>query len=237
LSGSYKIFPLGDSAITVDFGKVIDEKINHKVIALFQYWRDKKLIGVKDIIPAYCSLTIVYDAALIRNLAGVTSAYSFIKDHLEHSINDFDWKKKTASALKEIPVCYHHSLAPDLKTLAGENKLTEEEVIQLHGDRVYRVYMIGFLPGFAYMGKVDKRIATPRKINPRALVHSGSVGIAGEHTGIYPFDSPGGWNIIGQTPLLMFDEKRKDPVLLNAGDKVKFIPITVDEFQHLKSRQ
>jgi inhibitor of KinA len=124
-----------------------------------------------------------------------------------------------------------------LKTLAGENKLTEEEVIQLHGDRVYRVYMIGFLPGFAYMGKVDKRIATPRKINPRALVHSGSVGIAGEHTGIYPFDSPGGWNIIGQTPLLMFDEKRKDPVLLNAGDKVKFIPITVDEFQHLKSRQ
>lgn len=235
LPRSYKIFPLGDSAITLDFGNAIDEKINRQVIALFHHWRKKKFKGIKDIIPAYSSLTVIYDAPLLRNQSGIYSAYSFIKDQLEHSIKNDDWKKGTKSSLREIPVCYDHSLAPDLKSLSEEKKLPVEEIIRLHHKEIYRVYMLGFLPGFAYMGTVHERIATARKTNPRTLVHAGSVGIAGKQTGIYPFDSPGGWNIIGQTPLRMFDAHRKDPVLLNAGDEVRFVPVTLQEFQQLKS--
>jgi inhibitor of KinA len=132
----------------------------------------------------------------------------------------------------EIPVCYAKPFAPDLETLALQNQLTTEEVIQLHTAKVYRVYMIGFLPGFAYMGKVDHRIAAPRKSQPRTNIPAGSVGIAGEQTGIYPLVSPGGWNIIGQTPLKLFDAARPDPVLFQPGDRVHFYSISQNEFEN-----
>jgi inhibitor of KinA len=223
------------NAITADFGNVIDEKINEQVIALFHHWQNKKLAGVKDIIPAYSSLTIVYDVVVVRNLPGVASAYSFIENLLNDSINHVDWQAGTPAPIKEIPVCYDHSFAPDIESLAAEKKLPVEEIIRLHCDRIYRVYLVGFLPGFAYMGKVHELIATDRKTNPAALVQAGSVGIAGEQTGIYPLDSPGGWNIIGKTPLQMFDIKREDPVLLKAGDRVKFVQIGLQEFDLLRN--
>jgi inhibitor of KinA len=146
------------------------------------------------------------------------------------------WRKSFTSRQIEIPVCYYPSLAPDLQSLADEKNLQVEEVIQLHTSRTYRVYMIGFLPGFAYMGKVDEHISMPRKTNPRTLVAEGSVGIAGEQTGIYPLDSPGGWNIIGQTPLRLFDAQKDELVLLRTGDSIKFFPIRLKEFLQMKSK-
>eukprot|EP01136_Pigoraptor_vietnamica_P038048 Opistho-1_new@106825 len=133
-----------------------------------------------------------------------------------------------------IPVCYDLSLAPDLVELATLHQLSVEEVIQLHTAQTYRVYMIGFLPGFAYMGSVDERIRTARKANPRTKVPAGSVGIAGEQTGIYPLDSPGGWQLIGQTPLPLFDATRTDPCLLQPGDEVQFCSISLTAFHKLK---
>ena len=216
---------------------MIDEEINRNVMALFHYWKDRSIPGVMDIIPSYSSLTLTYDAVLIRNQNKISSAFEFMKRKAEDSIKNCDWKKRPPPRLMEIPICYHLSLAPDLKTLAAEKSLSVEEVIQLHSDKTYRVYMIGFLPGFAYMGKVDARIALPRKSTPRILVPAGSVGIAGEQTGIYPLDSPGGWNIIGQTPLKLFDPEKDDSVLLRAGDEVKFTPVSLKEFIKQKELQ
>jgi len=234
LLSTYQAHSLGDSAITIDVGNTIDEKMNKIVIALFDYLQEKKLPGIKDIIPAYSSITIVFDVTIIRNHDNIVSAFQSIKQWVDDSMLHVDWNKTQSARQIEIPVCYDPSLAPDLFMLASEKKLSAEEVAQLHCGKTYRVYMIGFLPGFAYMGKVDERIVSPRKANPDRMVHAGSVGIAGEQTGIYPLDSPGGWNIIGQTPLRMFDTERDEPVLLRAGDEVRFVAITLKEFQKLK---
>lgn len=234
MAPAYRIIPLGDSAITIDFGNVIDETINHHVILLLDYWRRKNLPGIMDLIPAYSSFTLVYDVSVIRKLFNVDDAYSFLNNQLEDSIMNIEWKV-ISSPRKEIPICYDISLAPDLESLSEQKKLSVEEIILLHSIKMYRVFMIGFLPGFAYMGTVDERLATPRKQKPAALVRQGSVGIAGGQTGIYPFDSPGGWHIIGQTPLNLFDARKKNPALLNPGDEVQFIRITLKEFEHLKN--
>ena len=162
--------------------------------------------------------------------------FQFMKKQIEDSIKDCDWSKTISAQHIEIPICYDPSLAPDLFKLAEERKLAPEIVVHLHSGKPYRVYMIGFLPGFAYMGKVDERITMPRKNNPSIEVPAGSVGIAGEQTGIYPVNSPGGWNIIGQTPMRLFDARNNDPVLLKAGDEVQFVPITLQQFHDLKSK-
>jgi inhibitor of KinA len=128
-------------------------------------------------------------------------------------------------------------LAADLQELASMHKLTIEGIIEIHCSKIYRIYMIGFLPGFAYMGTVDSRIVSPRKSKPRTNVPAGSVGIAGSQTGIYPFDSPGGWQLIGQTPLLLFDPTKENPTLLEPGDQVSFHTISLEEFHHLKNNQ
>jgi inhibitor of KinA len=135
----------------------------------------------------------------------------------------------------KIPVCYAKRFAPDLEELAAGKNLTVANVIHLHTASTYRVYMIGFLPGFPYMGKVDSCIATPRRSSPRTGIPAGSVGIAGQQTGIYPLSSPGGWNIIGRTPLQLFDKNRDHPVLLQPGDNITFYSITEDEFENYQS--
>ena len=134
-----------------------------------------------------------------------------------------------------IPVCYEGTFALDLSLLAHQKNLTVEEVIQIHTKTTYQVYMIGFLPGFAYMGKVDEQIQISRKEKPRTFVAAGSVGIAGEQTGIYPVDSPGGWQVIGKTPIKMFDIAQTNPCYLRPGDEVRFIPITLTEFQQISN--
>jgi inhibitor of KinA len=133
-------------------------------------------------------------------------------------------------------VCYAERFALDLEELVQQKHLSKQEIIQLHTSITYRVYMIGFLPGFAYMGEVDEKIAMPRRQQPRTAVPEGSVGIAGAQTGIYPFTSPGGWNIIGRTPLKLFDKDKEEPTFFKPGDEVTFYSITEDEFAHYQSR-
>lgn len=138
--------------------------------------------------------------------------------------------------LVKIPVCYHPSVAPDLAHMAAQTELTEAEIIQLHCQPIYKVYLIGFLPGFPYMASVNKAIQFPRKTTPRALVPAGSVGIAGEQTGIYPLNSPGGWQLIGKTPLILFDMRKEMPCLLQPGDTVQFYPIELAEFLSIQQQ-
>jgi inhibitor of KinA len=229
---SYKIFPLGDHALTITLSEVIDLSINQKIIALFHHLQQQHFYFIKDIIPAYSSLTIVYDVIAIRK--NKTSAFQFAKEEIEKAIAQCNFKEVLLYRKMDIPVCYDVSFGIDLNEMAAQKNISIEEIIQIHSSKTYRVFMIGFLPGFAYMGSVNEKIITPRKQQPRTKVLAGSIGIAGEQTGIYPFDSPGGWNIIGQTPLNLFDLKKENPVLLEPGDEIKFIPINIKEYKKIK---
>lgn len=238
-TATYQIYPIGDQGITLDYGGEMSETVNRKIFQLYkslQYWQSDALL---DIIPAYNSISIIYDLIKIKKLAGEYSAYHYMETKLrvtesllsDHSDELFEERKV------EIPICYDLSLAPDLLELASMQQLSVNEVIEIHSSKIYRIYMIGFLPGFAYMGTVDSRIASPRKDSPRINVPAGSVGIAGTQTGIYPFDSPGGWQLIGQTPLQLFDTTKENPTLLEPGDQVRFYAISLEEFHHLKNNQ
>jgi inhibitor of KinA len=231
---SYHTYPSGDHAITIEMGDRIDAGINQQVIALFQYLQSLKMGGIKDIIPAYHTLTVVYDPLLLKRTSTATTVYQNMEEWLlKHAATHAIAQSHTRQI--EIPVCYDAAFGLDTAFIAESHGISVEEVIQLHTARTYRVYLIGFLPGFAYMGTTDERIATARKSSPRVSVAAGSVGIAGEQTGIYPFDSPGGWQLIGRTPLQMFNPNDPTPCLLNPGDEVKFYPIDTATFHQLNN--
>lgn len=228
----YHIFPLGDTAITIDFGNCIDEQINLEVITRYQQFLQTPLPGIIEIVPAYSSLTLYYDVASLKKIVNSPeTVFSYIKkqaeERLQHPVPGIEIKER----LIKIPVCYEDEFAMDILQLAAAKNLTVEEVIQLHHSRTYKVYMLGFLPGFAYMGTVNEKIAMPRKPEP-VPIPAGSVGIAGQQTGIYPMVSPGGWQIIGRTPLKLFDHTKAEPTLLQAGDRVQFYSISRHEFEN-----
>lgn len=219
----YKIFPLSDSAITIDFGNVIDEKINDKVMQLFRLCTENLFIGMVEAMPAYASLTIFYDVIKVRNATpSFETAFSFVENYLIKTLQSVDNQVENILRLIEIPVIYD---GEDLAFVAESNNLSIEEIIEIHTTPTYRVFMMGFLPGFAYMGGLDARIATPRKATPRTKVPVGSVGIAGNQTGIYPSESPGGWQLIGRTELQLYTPNLPEITLLKAGDIVKFVRI------------
>lgn len=228
----FAIFPLGDSALIIDFGNRIDDAINTKVLRLFTRLQHR-FPFVLDVVPAYSSLTIYYDVCALHT-SGKT-AFETAKQLIVPLIESNENIPQSGRQLR-IPVCYAKAFAPDLEEMAVQKNCSAEELIALHTGKAYRVYMIGFLPGFAYMGKVDERLATPRRGQPRTQVPEGSVGIAGEQTGIYPLTSPGGWNIIGRTPVKLFDAKRNEPVFFQPGDEVRFYSITEDEFANYQGR-
>ena len=228
----YRIYPCGDHAITIELGNKVDESINQQIISLFKNISGQPINGVKDIIPAYNSLTIVFDVVKIKKTNKVDSAYGYMQQYLDLAFKNSTDDKQEKPRDVRIPVCYDVSLARDISSLATTHQISVEEVIRLHSSKKYRVYMIGFLPGFAYMGTVDEKLITPRLANPRVFVPAGSVGIAGEQTGIYPFDSPGGWQLIGQTPVKMFSVEKEIPCLLQPGDEVQFYPISISEFEN-----
>lgn len=231
----YRIYPIGDQALTLDFGNLINDEINARVMALFYWLKEEDLHGIKDIIPAYASISVIYDAGLMRKWVGNGSAYVYMEDYLINALQQLDFLSLPSSRELRIPVCYHQSLAPDLVELCEAKKMDLSELVAIHISKPYRVYMIGFLPGFAYMGSLDERIMAPRKQTPRTHVAAGSVGIAGVQTGIYPFASPGGWQLIGQTPLSLFDANAAVPSLFQPGDLVQFESISLEQFQHLKN--
>ena len=233
---SYKISSLGETALIIDFGNTIDESINKLVHSLFYQLQHDPIPGMIEAVPGYSSLTIYYDILFIRNILNKqTTAFEWISESLKKIIPKDDIETGDPQILIKVPVCYEIEYAPDLGFIASQNKISHEEVIYLHTAATYHIYMLGFLPGFAYMGMVDEKISSSRKQKP-VFVEAGSIGIAGKQTGIYPFRSQGGWQIIGRTPLKLFDKEKINPVLFKAGDKVQFYSITKDEFEDIKSR-
>lgn len=233
----YRIFSLGDAAITLDFGNCIDERINQHVIAIFYQLKQQSLPGMIEAIPAYSSITLHYDVfAVKKKIPTGINVFEWMCQQLRNLLQQTVEFKVVPERVVKIPVCYETEFAPDLQRLAGLKKSSVDEVIQTHISKKYKVYMLGFLPGFSYMGEVDENIAIARKPQP-VNVAAGSVGIAGKQTGIYPLASPGGWQIIGRTPLKLFDAQLEEPTVLNAGDTVEFFSINKKEFDEMKSRQ
>jgi inhibitor of KinA len=206
---------IGDSCVAVQFGAALDPTVNATCIAVAASLTRQALPGVRDVVPTYNAVTVHFQP-LLTDRAALYSALESARG------DDVDMTDIDAPTI-EIPVSYGGEAGPDLSAVADFAGCSEREVIQRHAAVVYRVYMLGFLPGFAYMGAVDDRIAMPRFDTPRMRVVAGSVGIAAQQTGIYPFDSPGGWRIIGRTPMKPFDASRPQPFLLKAGDHVKFV--------------
>ena len=230
---TYRIFSLGDSAITLDFGNTINEAINKEIIARFYQLTEEPLRGMIEAVPAYSSLTVYYDVFQLRKLVPAEQTVcEWITGQLEKRIQGFLPENNLSSRIITVPVCYEKEFAPDIEEMARIKNLSVAEVIRIHTSKTYRVYMLGFLPGFAYMGEVEKKIEMPRKLQPGKKVEAGSVGIAGRQTGIYPLVSPGGWQIIGRTPLKLFDATKKEPTLLKAGDRVQFTSISKNEFEN-----
>jgi len=228
----YSIFPLGDSALTIDFGNIISEDINKKVLRLFHHLKSINDHTVIDLVPAYSSLTVYYDPASFHH--SEKTAFELMADHLEELFSKNSNIREQTTNYFEIPVCYSKKFALDINYLAAQNDLSTEEIIHIHTSKAYKVYMLGFLPGFTYMGEVDHRIAIARKPGPVKLF-AGAVGIAGKQTGIYPLESPGGWQIIGRTPVQVFKKEDKNPVLFQPGDEVKFYRITENEFENYQA--
>ena len=231
----YKIFPLGDAALVIDFGNFIDEPINKLVHSVFYQLQKDPIPGVIESVPAYSSLTVYYDVLSIRKkINGEKTAFEWISEKVKEYLSGKRIKVEDTGTFIRIPVCYEKEYGTDLDFIALLNQITIDEIIHLHTSALYRVYMLGFLPGFAYMGLVDEKIAAPRKQFP-APVEAGSIGIAGRQTGIYPLRSPGGWQIVGRTPLNLFDKEKEDPTLFKSGDTIQFYSITKDEFENSKS--
>ncbi|MEQ1643696.1 MAG: 5-oxoprolinase subunit PxpB [Pyrinomonadaceae bacterium] len=221
---SYRIFPLGDSALTVEFGNVISPELNKKAIALAHHIENNPFPGLIETVPAYTTTTIFYDLVEVRrSFSECPTAFEAVNRIASDMVAGLDESPPDDSRLVEIPVIFDRESEFDLGHVANEHGLSIDQVIDIFTSTAYRLYMLGFLPGFSYMGEVDERIATPRKETPRTLVPKGSIGIAGKQTGIYSLASPGGWQIIGRTEVEMFTPNNDSPTYLDAGDEVRFI--------------
>jgi KipI family sensor histidine kinase inhibitor len=212
--------PAGDSAVLVTFGTRIDAALNRQVHALARRLGDSTLEGVGEAVPGYASLLVHFDLLRLD--------YDAVVGWIRQNLAD-DAGLKLNPRRVEVPVVYGGEDGPDLAFVAEHNHLTIEEVLTIHSGRDYPVYLMGFMPGFPYLGGLDPAIAAPRLATPRSRVPAGSVGIAGAQTGIYPLESPGGWRIIGRTPLKLFDLTREPPFLLAPGDLVRFVPLANGE--------
>lgn len=220
---TWKIFSLGDNALTVEFGTEISPALNHRALRLADCLQQTLPAGLIEIVPAYASVTCFYDVVIVRkNYPQFPTAFDAVKKIVENALSKSRDTIENASRLMPIPVSFDDEFALDLKYTARVNNLSTTQVIEIFLAKTYRVYMLGFLPGFSYMGEVDERIATARKDAPRLRVPKGSVGIAGRQTGIYSLESPGGWQIIGRTNVELFTPNADQPTFLQAGDTVKF---------------
>jgi len=236
-----KMEPLGDSAIIVRVGDARPSAAD----ALPQLLRIRRQLeraaipGVREVTTAYTTVAVFYDpVAVYEHAAGTGSAFDWLKEQIVAVVNrplPSDTKAKLPARAVEIPVCYHAEFALDLAELAEHAQLSADEVVRLHSSGEYRVQCVGFTPGFPYLAGLPPALAKPRRTVPRAHVPAGSVAIGGSQTGVYPLSSPGGWNVIGRTPLELFSATREQPALLKAGDRVRFRPISTEEFHTLLS--
>jgi inhibitor of KinA len=220
----------GDSGLVIEFGNEISEGINRRVSYMTGKLDQAKLPGILDIVPSYRSILVNFDPLRIsaRDITGTVTA----------AAGDFSASSEAAGGeVIEIPVCYGGDKGPDMDFISAHTGLPPEEVIRIHSSVEYLIYMIGFTPGFPYLGGMPKEIATPRLQKPRALIPAGSVGIAAGQTGIYPVESPGGWQLLGRTPLKIFDCNREPPFLLAAGNYLKFVPVTEEEYAAIEKAE
>lgn len=230
-----QITPLGDNALVLELGNVIDEPTHRRVQAAWRALAAAPPPAVSELVPAYTSVTVFYDPwAAVQAGAPEQGIADWLARQLRERLKNPPKTEKAKPRVVEIPVCYGGEFGPDLARVAAQAKLTPEEVIKRHSKAEYLVYLIGFAPGFPYLGGLPKELHTPRHAKPRMSVPPGSVGIGGEQTGIYPLATPGGWNLIGRTPRRIFRPEQNPPVLLTAGDRVKFIAITPEEFGKLQ---
>lgn len=219
----------GDCGLLAELGTDIDSDVNARVRALADAVKKKKLSGVVEIIPAYTSLLFTYDPAIIHPETLIQS--------IEKTLADIGECFNQAAKTVEIPVCYGGGLGPDINNICQSANLDVETVIKLHSEPEYLIYMVGFTPGFPFLGGLNEKLHMPRLKTPRTRVPEGSVGIANNQTGIYPVASPGGWQIIGRTPLTLFAPESDPPFLYKAGDRLKFIPVSRSEYHSLKQAE
>lgn len=221
-----QFYPAGDNALVIEFGSIIDEAINQKVHNLAALITASDIRGVTELLPTFRSLMVYYDASVVT--------YGKLKSILENLHPDTDTGMGSQKIIHLIPCCYGARFGVDLHDMEALTGLTREEIISIHSSVDYKIYMLGFLPGFVYLGGLDKRIEAPRLQTPRVKINPGSVGIGGNQTGVYPLASPGGWRLIGGTPVDFYDPDREDPILCKAGEYIRFVPITIDDYYDIR---
>lgn len=220
-----RIYNIHDQAITIEFAAAINEATNMQVIALQHAVESNPIKGFMEAVPAYGSLTVYFN-----DQVSASTVRFWLSDLSDQVSNTIDTSLRTNGKQISIPVCYDPSLGTDLDWVAAHLNLSMEAIIDLHTSIAYRVYMIGFIPGFPYMGTLPRALEVPRKQTPSMKIPAGSVAIAGKQTGIYPSEVPGGWQVIGRTPLKLFDLSQSACSFLNAGDLVTFKPITLEAY-------
>jgi inhibitor of KinA len=225
--------PLGDAALHIALGDSIDEATHRRVRAVVAQIDAANIPGIVDQVPAFASVTVHYDPLTVAEASGERSPYHHLVHVLRALLASLSHAPLPAPRVVEIPVCYGGELGPDLEDVAARHTMTTDDVVRIHTAGNYLVYMVGFMPGFAYLGGLSERIATPRRDSPRTAVPVGTVGIGGSQTGVYPLVSPGGWNLIGRTPARIFDITREPATLLATGDRVRFIAITRERYDEL----
>mgnify|MGYP003575596442 CR=1 len=231
---TWKIQRLGDQAIALSLEELT--LANHrKVLAVERWFSNNRFEGLLDVIVAYSSITLLYDGYRVR-MSAQQPSHTYVESVLRTAFVESAMDDVSQTSLKTIPVCYESEYALDAEWVCALKSISREELISIHTSKVYRVYAVGFLPGFPYMAEIDARIEVPRLDRPRPHVPAGSVAIAGAQTGIYPLDSPGGWRIIGRTPLTLFEKERNPPVLLEAGHEVRFEAISREHFMDIQRR-
>jgi len=231
----YTIHHFGDNAILLDVGTEISIETHRKVTVITECLESQDFDWMIEYISAYTSITIFYDPLkLVKNALHDKSPFEVAVKQLSTLISMLEETSLPEQRIVEIPVCYGGEYGPDLEEVAKITNCSLEEVINIHSSAEYLVYMIGFAPGFPYIGGMSEKIAAPRKATPRLKIPAGSVGIAGKQTGVYPLETPGGWQLIGRTPLRLFQPEQDSPSLLKAGDKIIFKPITSKEFLQWK---
>jgi inhibitor of KinA len=228
MPGHLDIFPLGDRALVIEVADSVSEAATGRARRLAERVTRARLPGVREVVPAFCSITVHYDPFA---LCALGLPFEILSTRLLALLSGPEDEAPPPGKVLEIPVCYGGDCGEDLAALALARDMTPARFAELHCAPTYFVGMLGFAPGFPYLAGMDQRLIAARRATPRPRVPAGSVAIGGEHTGIYPFASPGGWHLIGRTPLALFALDRDPPSLLQAGDRVRFVPIAPDEFQ------
>jgi len=223
----YKTLPAGDTALVIEFGDRIDVHISAKVLSLAQRLNNLRLDGIIETVPTIRSLIIHYEPLTVSQAA--------VQAQILQLMEELDSAEQSGRKW-QLPVCYDPQIAPDLHDVAARTGLSEAQVVERHSAATYHVYMLGFLPGLAYLGDVPAELGLPRRESPRSKIPAGSVGIAGAMTCIYPMDTPCGWHLVGRSPVPLWDRRRETGALLAPGDHVSFKPVSLREYEHLRGR-